>query len=106
MNCGPGSRGNASRGTGKTATPLAGSKSSALTEVRRVEGPKNSCNESGSTPDFASVILATMVGRPLENCFVTILTVGGRTSFTHERSVYRPASGRPLKRSRPESTDT
>ena len=74
--------------------------------ARRVEGPKKSWSESGSTPDFASVIFATIVGRPDESLRVRMRTVGGRTSLTHERSVYGPASERPVKRSRPESTET
>ena len=87
MNCVPGSSGSASRGMENEAIPVAGSNSVAPTDVRRAEGPKKSCSASGSTPDFASVIFATIVGRPLESVRVMMRTVGGRTSFTQERSV-------------------
>ncbi len=70
-----------------TAIPVAGSNIDAPTEDRRVAGPKKSWSACGSTPDFASVTLATIVGRPLESSFVMTLTVGGLTSLTHERSV-------------------
>ena len=61
-------RGARSRGIGNAAIPVAGSNIDALTEVRRVDGPKKSWSACGSTPDFASVTLATIVGRPLESC--------------------------------------
>ena len=67
--------------------PVAGSKIVAPTDDRRVVGPKKSWSECGSTPDFASVTFATIVGRPLDSVFVMTLTVGGFTSLTHERSV-------------------
>ena len=66
MNCVPGPSGSEVRGIAKAAMPVAGSKSVALTDERRVDGPKKSCSECGSTPDFASVTFATTVGRPLE----------------------------------------
>ena len=106
MNCVPASRGSASRGIENAAIPVAGSKRVAPTELRRVDGPKKSWSACGSTPDFASVIFATIVGRPLEILCVSTLTTGGFTSFTHERRMYGPASGRPVNRSRPESTET
>ena len=40
--------------------PVAGSKSVAPTDDLRVEGPKKSWSECGSTPDFASVIFAML----------------------------------------------
>ena len=107
MNCGPASSSCASRGIENAAIPVAGSKSVAPTDSSRSEvGPKKSCSECGSTPDFASVILATTVGFPVESLRVISLTVGGLTSLIHERSVYGPARERPLNRSRPESTET
>src|SRR5262249_25271809 len=106
MNWVPASRGRASFGIEKAATPVAGSYSAAWTVDRRCDGPNVSCIDAGSTPDFASETFATIVGRPLESVLVRIFTVGGLTSFTHDRSVYLPASDLPVKRSRPESTDT
>ena len=47
-------------------------------EERRADGrpsgrrPEEELEDIGSTPDFASVTLATMVGRPLESVFVRI----------------------------------
>jgi hypothetical protein len=66
---------------------VSGSKRVAPTDERRASGPKKSCSAIGSTPDFASLTFATIVGRPLESVRVMICTRGGVTSFTHDRSV-------------------
>ena len=68
--------------------------------------PKSSSSDNGSTPEAASRTRATIVGRPAEILVVSSVTFGGLTSFTQERSVYGPARERPVKRSRPESTET
>ena len=76
-----------------TAIPVAGSNIVAPTDDRRVDGPKKSWSECGSTPDFASVIFATIVGRPLESVFVTTLT-RRRLDVVHPRPERVPARER------------
>jgi hypothetical protein len=102
MNDGPAASGRTSRGNEKTAIPVCWSYEKAPSWFC----PERSRSDSGSTPEAASRMRATMVGRPADTRRVTSWMFGGLTSLTQDRSVYRPASERPVNRSRPESTET
>ena len=101
MNSGPGWSAFASRGIGNTAMPVSESYAVAPT----CWSPKRRSIENGSTPERASLTRATMVGRPAESRLVISEMLGGLTS-PQDRSRYGRASERPVKKSRPESTET
>ena len=75
--------------------PVAGSNSVAPTDDRRVGRPEEELERVRIDARLRVGDLRDDRRSAARERRVTMRTVGGRTSFTHERSVYRPASERP-----------